>query len=225
MQVPAPAPSPAPAAPQIPTPVGMEFNPAGGAREIYQGFKAQRRELANQLESLEERRQDLSQRLQEPTVAGADRKGIEARITEVDARISEVEKQIADADANVARSAAIPGATIEPPQPRRPGPPEEAFVLGGIFIVVVFFPLSIAYARRIWRRSAKAVMELPKELYERFTRLEQAVDAIAVEVERVGEGQRYVTNLMAEGGQRALGAGAAEPLVVKQRESVEARRP
>lgn len=32
----------------------------------------------------------------------------------------------------------------------------------------------------------------------RFERLEQAVDAIAVEMERIGEGQRFVTKLLAE---------------------------
>jgi predicted oxidoreductase len=32
----------------------------------------------------------------------------------------------------------------------------------------------------------------------RLVRLEQAVDAIALEMERVGEGQRYLTQLMAQ---------------------------
>ncbi len=33
---------------------------------------------------------------------------------------------------------------------------------------------------------------------ERMARLEQAVDAIAVELERVGEGQRYLTQIMSQ---------------------------
>ena len=33
---------------------------------------------------------------------------------------------------------------------------------------------------------------------ERFARLDQAVDAMAVEIERIGEGQRFVTRLMSE---------------------------
>ena len=33
---------------------------------------------------------------------------------------------------------------------------------------------------------------------ERFSRLEQAVEAIAVEVERISEGQRFTTKLLAE---------------------------
>jgi hypothetical protein len=32
---------------------------------------------------------------------------------------------------------------------------------------------------------------------DRLTRLEQSIDAIAIEMERVSEGQRYVTKLLA----------------------------
>ncbi|HVF38881.1 MAG TPA: hypothetical protein VM939_03200 [Gemmatimonadaceae bacterium] len=35
-------------------------------------------------------------------------------------------------------------------------------------------------------------------LEQRLMRIEQAVDAIAVEMERVGEGQRFVTKLLAD---------------------------
>jgi hypothetical protein len=86
-------------------------------------------------------------------------------------------------------------------------------------------PIALAYARRVWRRGAAAVTALPAELGERLGRLEQAVDAIAVELERVGEGQRYITRLFGEQGSRALGAGAAEPIDVRQREPVRQARP
>ena len=39
---------------------------------------------------------------------------------------------------------------------------------------------------------------IPHELMDRLTRLDQAVDSIAVEVERIGEGQRFVTRVLAE---------------------------
>ena len=38
----------------------------------------------------------------------------------------------------------------------------------------------------------------PRHSDERLDRLEQAVDAIAVEMERVGEGQRFMTKLLAD---------------------------
>jgi len=47
----------------------------------------------------------------------------------------------------------------------------------------------------------------------RFERLEQAVESIAIEIERVSEGQRFVTKLMSEKAQPMLGeAGVAMPV-------------
>ncbi|HVZ78899.1 MAG TPA: hypothetical protein VG818_13035 [Gemmatimonadaceae bacterium] len=39
------------------------------------------------------------------------------------------------------------------------------------------------------------------ETEQRIARIEQAVDAIAIEVERIAEGQRFTTRLLAERGQ------------------------
>ncbi|HEY4132521.1 MAG TPA: hypothetical protein VGM50_18055 [Gemmatimonadaceae bacterium] len=49
----------------------------------------------------------------------------------------------------------------------------------------------------------RALRPRPKQIAlaqddERMARLEQAVDAIALEMERVGEGQRYLTQLMSQ---------------------------
>jgi hypothetical protein len=63
------------------------------------------------------------------------------------------------------------------------------------------------------------VAAIPGDIAERFTRLEQAVESVAIEVERISEGQRFVTRLMTDGragdAQAALGAGAAQPVEVK----------
>ena len=50
---------------------------------------------------------------------------------------------------------------------------------------------------------------------ERMQRLETAIDAIAVEMERIGEGQRFVTKLLAESGrplERSAQPGRQEPV-------------
>jgi hypothetical protein len=60
-------------------------------------------------------------------------------------------------------------------------------------------PISIAFARRIWRRSAKIVTNIPKELSDRLMRVEQTVESTAIEIERIGEGQRFMTRLFTEG--------------------------
>ena len=223
MQGPPPPPAP-PGPPPAPTAVTVYRAQGDGsiasASAVYEALKAQRRELGNQLENLQDRRDELSEELQDPMVSGVNQKGIEQRITELDGRISLLDKQIAESEQRIAEAAGVPGAVVERPPPRREGPPEEVFVLGGIFIVVVLFPLSIAYARRLWKRGAAAGASLPAELGERLTRLEQGMDAVAVEVERIGEGQRYMTRMFAEDGSlRAIGAGAAEPVPVKAREA------
>ena len=60
----------------------------------------------------------------------------------------------------------------------------------------------------------------------RMERLEQAVDAIAIEVERVSEGQRYMTRLLTEGSAPALSVGqrAAEPVRIAEREALRTSR-
>jgi hypothetical protein len=187
---------------------------AASAYDIYQAFRAQRRVLGDQLDNLQSQRADLSRELVQEGVTGADRKGIEQRITTIDERIASLDKQIAEADAQVAKAAAVPGAAVEPPQPPRSGPPEEAFVVGTIFIFVFFLPLSIAMARRIWRRSAKIVTTIPKELTERIARVEQTVEATAIEIERIGEGQRFITRIFTETqSPHALHAAPAQPSI------------
>jgi hypothetical protein len=206
-----------PALPQTP-PVPKVSIVGGGESPtaVYRAQVAQRKELGDQLDNLQDTRRNLSERLQDPMVTGADRAGLETRITAVDARITSLDKQIADADAAVARAAGVPGAVVEPPRYERSGPPEEVFVLGGMFLFVAVLPISLAYARRIWRRSAAAVASLPQEVMDRLTRLDQAVDAIAVEVERIGEGQRFMTRVLAEKGgaaqAAALGTGSEQRL-------------
>jgi hypothetical protein len=226
---PLPPTAPLPAqAPTVPVPVGVNLPgvPSSPA-DVYTAFRAQRRELGRQLESLEERREELSARLQaeEPPLSDVDRKGVEQRLSEIDLRIAEIDKQIAVADAEVARAIAVPGATIEPPPPPRDGPPGEVFVLGGMFIVVVLFPLAIAYSRRIWRRSAAAVTAFPQELADRLNRLEHSTDAIAVEVERIGEGQRFMTRVVTENGApRPLAAHALDTAEIEASANASSRR-
>jgi len=233
----APNPAPAPSPPQAPTtllpspsaqPTGAIALPSGqvvrvgSPAAVLEAYRNQRSELRNQLERLENQRENITDQLQvEPGAAplsDADKKGLEQRLGTIDQRIAEVEKQITVADANVAQAAAVPGSVLPPPpRPPQQGPPEEFWVLSGIFMFVVALPLTIAYARRIWRRSVGTVSALPQEIYDRFNRLDQAVDAIAIEVERVGEGQRYLTRVHADQ-QRALGAGPAERVEAVERE-------
>lgn len=65
-----------------------------------------------------------------------------------------------------------------------------------IAVIIIGLPLARAFARRMDRRGTSA--EIPNEIASQLNHLNQAVDAIALEVERISEGQRYTTRLLSE---------------------------
>src|SRR5688572_3853052 len=67
-----------------------------------------------------------------------------------------------------------------------------------ITAITIGFPLVRGLVRR-WERESE-VPRIPAEVNARLQRIEQSVDAIAIEVERMSEGQRFVTRLLAERG-------------------------
>ena len=90
-------------------------------------------------------------------------------------------------------------------------PPEAVDISIAFFItvaaIIILFPLARAIARRMDRRS---VQQLPPEVSTQLEHLNRAVDAIALEVERISEGQRFTTRLLTEQreGAAALTTGA-----------------
>jgi hypothetical protein len=73
-----------------------------------------------------------------------------------------------------------------------------AAILSGTVLIVTVVT-AIARAAVAHRRAA-AVPDaaVVGRIEERLSRIEQAIDAVAVEVERVSEGQRFTTKLLAE---------------------------
>jgi hypothetical protein len=212
----------APPPPSPPSPPRVTYIGGGESpMAVYRAQVAMRKELGDQLDRLQDARREQVGQLADPETSGAARAGIEGRIASLDSRIAAVDKQIASADAEVAKAAGIPGAVVPDPEPERSGPPEEAFGVGALFIVCAVLPISIAYARRVWRRSAGTVSALPQEVIDRLTRLDQAVDAIAVEVERIGEGQRFVTRVLVEKPAPAALGGSEQ----RARSALEEREP
>jgi hypothetical protein len=76
-------------------------------------------------------------------------------------------------------------------------PSEKMISLGMVGTFFVMLPISIAIAIRMIRRPVRSHNDLGPGVDQRLTRLEQSIDAIAIEMERVSEGQRYVTRLLA----------------------------
>ena len=71
--------------------------------------------------------------------------------------------------------------------------------LGGMAMIVALVigrPAVRAWAKKIENESRHP--SLPPEVAIRLERMEQSIDAIAVEVERISEGQRFTTKLLAD---------------------------
>lgn len=65
-----------------------------------------------------------------------------------------------------------------------------------IIAIVVGRPMVQAMAKRVENESKRP--QLPTEVLARLERMEQSIDSIAVEVERISEGQRFTTKLLSD---------------------------
>lgn len=159
--------------------------------------------LRSQLQDAAERRNSVAGNLRSADEQA--RQGYVERLKILDARIIGLENEISN---SVARLAAAPAAARIQATTREAPPPE---VLAGraiesaipiVAIVSVFgiAPIAIAISRFIWKRSTTPAVKAgaDRETMDRMNQLQQSMDAIAIEVERISEGQRFVMKLMAD---------------------------
>lgn len=115
------------------------------------------------------------------------------------------------AEVQAAREQGVERITIQPQFGDNVIPPQAVDISIAFFVsmafIIVGLPIARAFARRMDRRGAPASAS---EIAPRLDRIEQAIEAVAIEVERVSEGQRFVTRLLSERGGAALGAQSAE---------------
>jgi hypothetical protein len=132
---------------------------------------------------------------------------------------------------------------VNPPSPRRGPDPDMVVGMSFVLAMCLVLPISIAIAKRIWRGRRDSGPIIEDRVSQRMDRLEQAVDTIAVEIERISEGQRFVTKVLVErpvatnnipnapeannaaglGEPKpflALGAGPIEPIRMAERQAV-----
>ena len=205
----------------------------------------QLREVNSQLEATYHTRASLVDRLR--STDGQARIVLHEQIAAADEKASQLQsdvarlvRQIADAEVSQTFTQAFP----PPPVPTfwervNPDAVSAVFVMLALAIIV---PLSVALTRRLGRSPKPAAVPSDTENVSkaRLDRLEQAVDTIAIEIERISEGQRFVTKVLNERPVRpaavneqaesaplgegkpflALGAGPMEPIPVAQRQAV-----
>jgi uncharacterized membrane protein len=173
-------------------------------------LRARRSEISNQLSNVSSRRADLASQLRD-AAPGADRAGLESRIAVLDKRLADMETDLAVTGKLVQDAEGRTG-TTQPPDPPGNGLSRgQITAVSIVFMVAVLMPLSMAWARALFRRSARAAEMPSKQLMERLDRMEEGIETIALEVERISEGQRFVT--------KVIGESRGEPLAIPRGES------
>jgi len=180
-------------------------------------LRAQRSELSNQLADATRQRRSLADQVNHSN--GVSKAGLEARLAVLDQRILHLESEMDRTGQQLASpQAAQYGAETRPPQNFGPQFPFSRFdptPVAVCFVLFVMSPIALSISRLFWKRGSRKMTVPPTapDSTERLERIEQAVDAIAIEVERVSEGQRFVTRLLSERAP-AIGAAPAEPVRV-----------
>jgi len=159
-------------------------------------LRDRREELSDQLTSAAGRRRRLAEDFANAP-EGPSKTGMEGRLVVLDRRLAQLESDIA---ATGRQLSAAPQGLISSPD--IPGDiPDNVAQTIGVFTFFVLFPLTIVFARNLWKRGSRLPppAQLSADTSQRLERLEHGVEAIAIEIERVAEGQRFVTKLLSEG--------------------------
>jgi hypothetical protein len=213
-------------------------------------LQAQASALVRQLAGLRVQRNFLDRQARDDGLNDAARGQIDANRANLDVQIAQGQADLDNVRAQIAAQHGVPlgrvtqGGQVIVPQGRQAPNVDPEMVIGMSFalLMVIALPMSIAFARRVWRGRPQPVAPKMDEIAPRLDRLEHAVDAIAIEVERISEGQRFVTKILSErprstapaptradsmdGGIPdarqilALGAGPAEPIRMAERQTV-----
>jgi hypothetical protein len=161
-----------------------------------------RRELTEQLNAVNGRRIKL---VQEIITAPNDlsKTGLEDRLKLLDQQLLQLETDIATTNHQISSAPAdlIESAMYEN---RNQGGDDwaEGMLAGGFGVLIPVIVISlIMRRRRKKRRTAEPAMISGADSTERLERLERGMESIAIEIERVSEGQRFVTKLLSESAQ------------------------
>jgi hypothetical protein len=219
MQNPIPDLPPPPGVPGVPgTPQPSFFAQQGPTRPLTPQeasvIREQRSEMSNQLTSAQGRREELLEDIR--TAPPGTEQGLRDQYQVLSDRIVAIETDI-EASGRVLRTGQVPaGITLVPPRSFAASNQTDNAERGAALALTILIPIGAIYMLRAFRRrrrGGRREVEVNTEHESRFDRLEQAVDAIALEIERVGEAQRYQAKLLSEANMMpAMGVAQKEPV-------------
>jgi len=195
-----------------------------------------RNELQNQLESLTRRRQSLA--TQRQRVSASSGGELDARMALIDQRSAQIEQEIFQADEAVAtamgRGIALDASarsqiTSSTSQPLTESAMRslirnqvsDAVMESMLMTGLVVFGAAVVWKgiRRLFRKKKPAPAAIPDPT-ARLEQLQQSMDVIAIEVERISEGQRFMARTLND---RGIGPGEAQHLPAKERAAIPLR--
>jgi hypothetical protein len=196
----APTPLAAPKAPPTITTVGPNGKtitlPVPTTRADVRELTARRQQISDQLTNVSSRRGELASEIR-GTIDPVSISGLQDRLRLLDQRILQLENDLAVTGQQLAAAPSQLTAGTE----ERPSGGSDSFeegLMAGGFSVLLIIPILFYFARRRWRRVAPASSTRIGPESARLQRLEQGMEAIAIEIERISEGQRFVTKLLSE---------------------------
>ena len=202
-----------------------EINRAQIAGEI-EALKAQRSELQAQMGELKLRRNQLDEQ-RHVAPSGPARAQIESQMAQLDARSARLDMQvmalndrISSAMGRLAESPPGADRVINIPEIRIPNfqvaPSRRGPEMPGIVAAMAAEAVFLAFIGFVfWRIGMKRMREQFDRVFasqnQQLTQLQQAMDVVGVEVERISEGQRYVAKVLSDGSPAAM-SGARKDL-------------
>ena len=168
------------------------------AREAQQRVREAQQEIREAQQRVREAQQEVREAQQQVREARtADQRGAaEQEIFGAQQDLKEAEQQLRQLERQSKSPAFV--YTSQQPDDFRPQIPGEAVDIAiGFFItcavIIVGWPIARALGRRFERRGAPLAVEAG--MTDQLQRIEQAVEAIAIEVERISESQRFLAKL------------------------------
>ena len=163
-----------------------------------------RHELSGQLTEMTERRSELVKEII-TAPEGVTKTGLEDRVKLLDQQIIQLETDLATTgrQLSAAPSNLVEEINFETRAQQNSGDDwAEGMLAGGfgVLLPVILITLFMRRRRRK-RKTAEPAKILGADSTERLERLERGMEAIAIEIERVSEGQRFVTKLLSDSAQ------------------------
>jgi hypothetical protein len=158
-----------------------------------------RSQLNEQLNNVTDRRNDIVEQIR--TAPNVAEPGLTAQLNVLNDQIVQLETDLAATGRQIASASPdLMAMAMEKPAPQNTDDQAvEGMAAGAVSTFVVMATL-LLFLRNRWKRRGGAgrTPQLPDDTSPRLARLEQGMDAIAIEIERISEGQRFVTKLLSE---------------------------